>query len=208
MTTAGGSSRMAGAQQTFRALLTAMARPGTVQTLPLLPGEQPEISLLFALADHEVTFALVGESAKRSHDMHALARQIGTLTGSTPSAVAEADFVVSYGPLPAGAWPKLRRGTPAFPDRSATIVYILPAIGLRLLDTPATALTLTGPGIETDQRLVVSGLNASEFTILAEANADFPLGVDAILTDPLGRMACIPRSSKIEALPISPGRNA
>ena len=63
--------------------------------------------------------------------------------------------------------------------------------------SPPPELSLRGPGIETTQCLTVSGLAASEFATLAEINQDFPLGVDTILTDASGRLACIPRSSTI-----------
>ena len=51
-------------QQTFRMLLMAMARPGTVQALHVTPGEPPLLGLLSALADHEVGFTLVSDVAE------------------------------------------------------------------------------------------------------------------------------------------------
>jgi alpha-D-ribose 1-methylphosphonate 5-triphosphate synthase subunit PhnH len=184
-------------QHTFRVLLEAMARPGTAQDLPLTPGEPPVLALLSTLADHEVGFSLLSDAAEHRPSLPALAQRISDLTGCTQCAVGEADFVVSFGPLPAFAWPLLRRGVPAFPDRSATIIYVVPGVDLLLPDLPAVRLTLRGPGIETEQCLAVSGLAASEFAMLAEVNQDFPLGVDTILTDASGRLACIPRSSTI-----------
>jgi len=32
---------------------------------------------------------------------------------------------------------------------------------------------------------------------LVTINAEFPLGIDLVLTDPAGRIACIPRSSRV-----------
>ncbi len=52
---------VAAAQRTFRTLLTAMAKPGSVHFLSLRPGESPEEAVAFALVDHEVAFAVVGE---------------------------------------------------------------------------------------------------------------------------------------------------
>ena len=204
------SSRITAAQQTFRALLAAMSCPGTVQPLPILPGEAPESLLLFALADHEVAFtmAIASESGNLSSDMQSAAHRLVALTGSTLASLPAADFVISFGRLPATAWSQLRRGTPAFPDRSATIIYIVPAVGNRLASSIATELVLTGPGIESDRHLVVSGLAASEFVALAELNAEFPLGVDVILADAQGRVACVPRSSKIAVCQPEPGEEA
>jgi alpha-D-ribose 1-methylphosphonate 5-triphosphate synthase subunit PhnH len=178
-------------------MLTAMARPGTIQQLQLAAGQSPAASLLAALVDHEVCFCLVNERAERSAEAETLTRQLAALTGSVPTPVRDADFVVSSGPLPAAVWGQLRRGTPAYPDRSATVIYVLPAVGILLADMPCAVLTVTGPGIATNQRLLISGLNGEEFAALAAANADFPLGVDVMLADWTGRLACIPRSSTL-----------
>jgi alpha-D-ribose 1-methylphosphonate 5-triphosphate synthase subunit PhnH len=174
-----------------------MARPGTVHALPLRAGETPDLAVLAALADHEVTFALLSDDVARRALFPGLARSVTVQSGAVQATVPEADFVVSFGPLPAFARPQLRRGVPAFPDRSATLIYVVQAVGLPGPESGAVEITLRGPGVETEQRLTVSGLPAAELAGLAEINADFPLGVDTIFVDGAGRLACIPRSSTI-----------
>lgn len=185
------------AQQTFRALLTAMAKPGTVLTLVSRPGESPEEAIAFALVDHEVAFAVVGKRHIEGAGAGAVsvARRITLRTGSTESEVADAAFVFAYTPLTASTWDLVRRGTLEYPDSGATVVYILPHVGAGRL-----VLTLTGPGIETEQRLALTGLPASEFVSRNEACDDYPMGVDCIFVDDEGHVACLPRSSKIAGI--------
>ena len=187
------------AQQTFRTLLNAMARPGTVHILPLRPGQTPAQAVCFALMDFEITYTIVG----LEDDAGELAQWIAVHTGCQRTGTADAAFVIAFGPLPDDAWPAIRRGTLAFPDTGATIIYCLSALGETYPSCIATWLTLSGPGIETTQELIVSGLPAIEFVALAEANREYPMGVDVILLDPAGRVACIPRSSKVQVVPLT-----
>ncbi len=185
------------AQRTFRTLLDAMARPGAVYQLALPPEETPEFAVCMALLDFEVTYFSATDGVRASERAEALERRIALEIGCQRSSLAEAAFIVSYGALPAAAWPVLRRGTLAYPDRGTTIIYVLDALGPATRDSESTSLALTGPGIESERYLTVGGLPASEFAQFAATNRDYPMGVDAILLDPRGRMACIPRSSAI-----------
>lgn len=191
------------AQQTFRTLLNAMAHPGTLHYLTPRPGETPEQSVCFALIDFEVSYAIANPGD--DDDADALEHWLAQRTGSRHASVADAAFVIAYGPLPDTAWHAILRGTLAFPDTGATIIYVLPAVGETAPGVPATRLTLAGPGIATTQELDVSGLAPAEFAALAHANREYPMGVDVILLDAAGRMACIPRSSRVQAMPLTEG---
>ncbi len=178
------------AQQTFRTLLTAMARPGTVHELVSRPGESPEEAVAFALVDHEVAFAVIG--GQQTAGAASVARRITLRTGSSEAETSDAAFVFVYAPLTATIWASVRRGTLEYPDGGATVVYVLSSVGAGPL-----VLTLTGPGIETEQRLALAGLPASEFALRDEACGDYPMGVDCMFVDSEGHVACVPRSSKI-----------
>lgn len=181
---------IAAAQRTFRTLLTAMSRPGTVHTLMMRPGESAEEAIAFALVDHEVGFAVHGE--RHVPGAIPVARRITLRTGSLEAEISQAAFIFTYDALSDAEWVQVRRGTLAYPDGGATIVSILPDVG----QGPLT-LTLTGPGIETEQRLALSGLPAAMLAARDEACRDYPMGVDMIFVDPTGRLACLPRSSHI-----------
>lgn len=187
------------AQRTFRALLDAMARPGEIGQLALAPDDMPELAVCTTLLDHEVTYATSIDDTGESERAEALERRIALEIGCPQSSLPDAAFTVSYGALPASAWPVLRRGTLAYPDQGATIIYVIAAIGSTARDREAISLALTGPGIETERYLTLSGLEASEFQYLSAANRDYPMGVDAIFLDPSGRVTCLPRSCNIVA---------
>lgn len=183
---------VAAAQHTFRTLLTAMANPGTVHLLAPRPGETPEEAIAFALCDHEVAFAVVGEPEGRG--AVPVARRIALRTGSVEAEIAASAFVVAYAPLGSDRWHEVWRGTLAYPDGGATVVYVLPAVG-----TGPLALLLAGPGIETAQRLSLTGLAGDEFAARDRACADYPMGVDCIFVDAQGHVACLPRSTTAQS---------
>ncbi|MDQ6601250.1 MAG: phosphonate C-P lyase system protein PhnH [Chloroflexota bacterium] len=187
------------AQHTFRTLLNGMARPGAVYQLALAPDTTPEFAVCMTLLDFEVTYVSTTDETRAARHMEALDQRIALEIGCQQSSFAEATFVVSYGALPAAAWPVLRRGTLAYPDRGATIIYVVDAIGAATRGDPSASLALSGPGIESERYLTVGGLAASEFQRFAATNRDYPMGIDAILLDPQGRVACLPRSCTIIA---------
>ena len=169
----------------FRAVLQAMSRPGTIVALP--EGEaEPAMRLLTCLMDNETCFTVLGDP-----DLAAgLARQ----TGGRPVALAEADFIIAAHGVTGSCLAGCRRGSLEYPHTGATVVYLV-----RCLGGPGMAIGLAGPGIREREVLVVDGLGSGEPAILAAINRDFPLGVDAILLDREGRLACIPRSTTIGA---------
>ncbi len=197
------------AQQTFRVLLNAMSRPGMVHQLAVRDGEPTEVGVLFTLLDFEVRYAIANPGTQRDTqrdmqrdtrsegDIAALEQRIALLTGSQRVAIGDAAFVLSYGPLPHGAWGELRRGTLAYPDGGATVIFVVPQIGEASVSDERVEVVLTGPGVETEQRLMIAGLPTTEFQEFARVNADYPMGVDVMLIDPSGRVACIPRSSAV-----------
>lgn len=184
------------AQRTFRTLLDAMARPGEIYQLALPPDETPVFAVCMTLLDHEVTYA-ASTDGRPNDAAVALEGRIALEIGCPEVSLGEASFIVAYGALPASAWSVLRRGTLAYPDQGATILYVVAAIGPTARGAGSVSLTLSGPGVETERFLTLRGLDVSEFQHLSAANRDYPMGVDAILVDPGGRVACVPRSCNI-----------
>jgi alpha-D-ribose 1-methylphosphonate 5-triphosphate synthase subunit PhnH len=191
------------AQRTFRTLLDAMSRPGTVRQLPVDPGEDPEFAICSALLDYEVSYAIANPGARTAADLAAFEQRIALQTGCTRVSIADAAFVLSYGPLSDNEWRDIRRGTLAFPDQGATIIYIVARVGLAYGSAHGVSLTLTGPGIEHEQELMLKDLDVHEFAALGRANSEYPMGVDAMFLDRSGRVACIPRSTSVGARPLS-----
>lgn len=186
---------VAAAQRTFRTLLNATANPGSVHRLAPRPGESPEEAVAFALCDHEVAFAVVGE--QEATGAVPVARRIALRTGSVEAEIAASAFVFAYAPLGDDRWRAVRRGTLAYPDGGATVVYVLPAIGVRVAFSRPFRLHLTGPGIEHAVYLSLAGLPADEFAARDRACADYPMGVDCVFVDGAGQVACVPRSARV-----------
>ena len=151
----------------FRACLTALSRPGRIETLT---GATPPAPLSVA----------AGVLAGAFHCAD-LRDWLTFHTGAPLVAASEAAFAFGRFDdlLPLD---RFAIGTPEYPDRAATLVIDLPA----LLPDGAH---LTGPGIKDHARLSLPA------TAPFQANhALFPLGFDAFLTCG-DRLAGLPRST-------------
>jgi alpha-D-ribose 1-methylphosphonate 5-triphosphate synthase subunit PhnH len=171
----------------YRPLLQAMSRPGTVWRLPAEARSRPLVALLGAIADREVAFHVAAA------DDAALGREIAWATGARPAALEEADFVIFPWAESVGRALRARRGTLEYPDGGATLVYVI-----RRCAPEGGRAVLRGPGIRDAARPALEGLDPRELGWLREANAAFPLGVDAIFLDSDAQVICIPRSTRIE----------
>ena len=161
----------------FEALMWAMARPGTVQTLP-----EGMADLALALLDRET----------RVHvEDPGLARRIAA-TGATLVTPDRADH--AFCATAAGAMAALRLlpvGSALYPDEGATLV--MPAtIGA------GARLRLAGPGIEGQASLRLGGLPEGLLD-LRSARCRYPEGIDLVLVDGR-RITGLPRSVAVEVL--------
>ncbi len=169
-------------QQVFRLLLDAYSFPGKVQTLPagLAPAHR---ALLAALLDNTVSL----------HDCHGLlATHDSGLLQARHVAATEADFLLCDGAASTLPTPKL--GTLSEPERSATLVLVLAAVG-----AGETLLHLRGPGIADTTPLSVGGWQRQWLEQRQHWCAAFPLGVDMILCD-AQRLVAIPRTTTLEVM--------
>jgi alpha-D-ribose 1-methylphosphonate 5-triphosphate synthase subunit PhnH len=175
---------------TFRVVLHAMSHPGTPCQLPVqdsMAGEHaPLIQLLSCLMDNEVSFAIIGD------DSGTLATALSLYTGSAKVDIGESDFVIAIKGTTSGQLLQIKRGTLEYPDGGATLVYLVDEIV-----GDGGAIELSGPGVNGTVRPLFTGLSADELKGLREINAEYPLGVDALFLDANGKIACIPRSSRI-----------
>lgn len=171
---------------TFRVLLKAMSRPGRIYPLPDFPAGMPAAAgLLGCLLDNETSLAVIGDSELESF----LPGHLGCLS-SEPE---EADFVlVGRGAERGRRDLALRCGSLEYPDRGATIVYLVDELA-----EGGDTLSLAGPGIDGGISLNIGGLDNDDLRYLQQLNSSYPLGVDAIFLDRQGRIACVPRSSTI-----------
>lgn len=190
------------AQTAFRTVLDRMARPGTVAPLGVADPRCPLAAcralagLARTLIDHEVAFAVVAAGAGREGQAGELARYLVLATGSRPTEAASADFVFVLGPVPGGLLSGLRRGIPAFPDDSATVVVLVPDLDAG----EGLPVALQGPGVPPQAVATLAGMTPADLADRDAANSEPPCGVDLILIDPAGRILCLPRSTKVRRL--------
>lgn len=183
-------------QEDYRVLLDAMSRPGTIHSLPDRTLATPEgilpTSALVALTlmNGDVSFWTGDESVREYLVFH---------TGGKPEIPARADFVFLVGADAENGGPimlEMKTGTLPYPEEGATAV--IDVRGLHKDPFPGSlALRLAGPGVDGSITVYVNGLDARLLENTREMNAEFPLGIDLILTDPQGRLLCLPRSSQI-----------
>ncbi len=173
------------AQRSFRALLQALARPGTVQALATPPDPPPPLApataaVLLTLADGEAPVHLAGRLA-------AVAPWVAFHTGSGLAAPGDAVFFVAE-TLPDFAM--IDAGSDEIPERSTTIILQVPALA------GGRRLSLRGPGIETVREVAPLGLPDDFAARWAANRALYPRGIDLVLCAG-GEVLGLPRSTTV-----------
>lgn len=165
-------------QTAFRQLMTAFSYPGRV--VPLADGA--ESALLLVLTP------LVDSACALADPLHALSSDDLRRLGVRSASVEAAEFVLADGNRLLEATPRL--GSLENPEQGATVVMRVSRFG------EGPHLRLTGPGIQHEQVLQVSGIDPGWWKQRSEWNAHFPLGVDLILVSG-HEVAVLPRTTHI-----------
>lgn len=169
----------------FRAILDAMARPGSIHSVagarPPIPVSAAAGVVLLTLCDGTTPLHLAGGA-----DRPEMRDWITFHTGAPLVAAEEAVFALGRWEdlLPVG---RFHVGAPDYPDRSATLIVEMEGL-------TGHGPALTGPGIET-----ATWLNLPETAAFRANRALFPLGFDTIFTSG-DRIAALPRSTRVEAI--------
>lgn len=183
MTLVGGFSDPAvQSAQAFRAVMSALARPGRIEMMrgaePPAPLSQAAGVVLLTLCDPETPVHLTP-----SLDLPSLRQWIGFHAGAPITGADECSFAI-------GRWEELlpldrfRQGSSEYPDRSATLIVESPRL-------EAKGATLRGPGIRDTAELSLPEISAFQ------RNArTYPLGLDFIFTCG-DRLAALPRSTEV-----------
>ena len=189
--TGGFAEPVYAAQAAFRAVMDAMARPGSIHRLeaaasPPLPMNAAAGAIALTLCDHD-TPVYLSKSLVEAGLPGWLAFQTGALVTEDRDEAMFA-FLDLDSPLPPLS--TFASGTQEYPDRSTTIVFELPA-----LDGGEEYL-LSGPGIDGTASMAPRGLPASFEDMWRANHALYPRGVDLVLV--AGQdMLCLPRTVNI-----------
>jgi alpha-D-ribose 1-methylphosphonate 5-triphosphate synthase subunit PhnH len=191
MLTAAFADPVHASQHTFRAVMDALARPGTIISLaatvtapsPLRPAAA---AVALTLLDYETpvwldhVLSVTPEIADwiRFHTGAPIASDSRAATFAFVADCARAPDLEAFS-----------LGTPEYPDRSTTLV-------LQVKGFSGESLTLAGPGIAGTQSLSAGPLPNDFRQQLIANRALFPRGVDVILaTD--SAIAALPRSVRV-----------
>lgn len=189
------------AQTCFRALMEAMANPGTLQALqakthPPLPLTAELGAIAQALFDHDTKVWLDRDLSASAAVREWLVFQTGLVLVYD---LSEAHFalisdVAQMPPLEAFA-----KGSSDYPDRSATIIIAVSTF------KGTEVLQLQGPGIEHERDFSPAQLPIRFREQWSVNSALFPRGVDLVFAG-VETIAALPRSTKL--LPVLPRSSA
>jgi len=177
------------AQATFRAVLDATARPGTIATLdeplqPPAPFSAGAAAIALTLCDHD-TPVWLDDGLRVRAVLDWLRFHTGARIVDEPRLAA---FALVSAPRDLPPFETFSRGTLEYPDRSTTIVLQVEEL------RRGRCLLLSGPGIRGKQRLHVEPLPDDLPERLAANARLFPRGVDLLLATET-EIAALPRST-------------
>jgi alpha-D-ribose 1-methylphosphonate 5-triphosphate synthase subunit PhnH len=174
---AGFADKVLSAQTTFRSVMEAMARPGSVQRVIASVGTPPHLmrgtaAIALTLFDHDTPIWLDPLLAETADVKKWLKFHSGAPVISDPS-------VASFALVSGGAvLPRLdcfAVGSNEYPDRSTTIILQVDSL------SQGPQYELSGPGIDGSALLQASIKPNDLFERLAINAALFPRGIDVVL---------------------------
>lgn len=176
-------------QRVFRAVMDALARPGSLCRLTDAVAAPPPLNAAAAavaltLLDFETAFWLDPMLAKAGDVADWIRFHTGAAMADDPSQAAFA-FIADAAAIP--AFETFALGTPDYPDRAATLVVQVDTFD------GAQPMTLSGPGIDGERAFSAASLPADFIDRLAANRALFPRGVDLVLATH-DTVAALPRS--------------
>ncbi|MBL0933540.1 MAG: phosphonate C-P lyase system protein PhnH [Rhizobiaceae bacterium] len=179
------------AQATFRAVMDAMAEPGTRRQVkagatPPAPLSPTAGALALTLCDQDTSIWL-DASLSTEVVIEWLRYQTGATIVDDP---AQARFAFVADPSSMPRLDAFAEGSQDYPDRSTTLVLIVEA-----LDS-GEPLLLEGPGIERRANLAPTALPVDFRSQWLENGARFPRGVDLVFAA-RRELACLPRTTRI-----------
>ena len=183
------------AQSVFRAVMDAMARPGTVQPVAMLAKPPAPLSPIAAavaltLCDNDTPLWLDASLQASPAAKSWLGFHTGAPLAGTPS---DAHFALVSKPAELIALENFAQGTQEYPDRSTTLILQLDSLA------SGADLLLEGPGIEKMAMAAPTPLPRHFVEQWKQNRSRFPRGVDVILAAPEG-VACLPRTTRIKTM--------
>jgi alpha-D-ribose 1-methylphosphonate 5-triphosphate synthase subunit PhnH len=180
------------AQQGFRALMDALANPGTIQPLafelaPPAPLTRELAAAALTMCDHDSPVWLDPSLLESDAVVAWLKFHTGAPIVTDPTA-AQFALVSDLSAMPVLAHFAL--GNDEYPDTSTTVILAVPSLA------QGESLTLKGPGIKGETMAAPTGLPEDFVVQWADNRAQFPRGVDLLLVAG-GQVLGLPRTTRI-----------
>jgi alpha-D-ribose 1-methylphosphonate 5-triphosphate synthase subunit PhnH len=188
---AGFADKVVSAQTTFRSVMDAMARPGSVQRVTATAGTPAHLmrgtaAVALTLFDHDTPIWLDPSLTETAELKNWLKFHTGAPVVADPS-VASFALVGELGALP--TLDRFSFGSNEYPDRSTTLIIQVESLAR------GVQYQLRGPGIDGSTILHANIGSVDLFERLAINAAVFPRGIDVMLiADDM--IAAIPRTTR------------
>jgi len=191
---AGFADKVLSAQSTFRSVMDAMARPGSVQRVVATSGAPAPMmrgtaAIALTLFDHDTPVWLDPAMSGTSDVTKWLKFHTGApvIADSSICSFALVGEAVALPPLDRFAF-----GSNEYPDRSTTLILQVESL------TEGSPFELRGPGIDGTAVLRATFQPADLFDRLAINAALFPRGIDVVLVAD-DAVVAIPRTTRLAA---------
>jgi alpha-D-ribose 1-methylphosphonate 5-triphosphate synthase subunit PhnH len=188
---AGFTDKVLSAQSTFRSVMEAMARPGSVQRVAAevgaAAGLMPAVAAIaLTLCDHDTPVWLDPELAAKG-----VAEWLKFHTGAPVTAAsADASFALVTDAAALPALDSFALGSSEYPDRSTTVILQVESL------SGGRAYDLRGPGIDGVATLNAMIAPDDLFERLAVNASLFPRGIDVVLVHG-DALVAIPRTTRL-----------
>jgi alpha-D-ribose 1-methylphosphonate 5-triphosphate synthase subunit PhnH len=191
---AGFADKVLSAQSTFRSVMDAIARPGSVQRIVAAAGTPGAMmrgtaAIALTLFDHDTPVWLDPQMSETSEVTKWLKFHTGAPVVGDSSICS---FALIGDPAALPPLDRFSFGTNEYPDRSTTLILQVESL------TQGRSLELRGPGIDGAAVLQAAIEPADLLQRLAINTALFPRGIDVVLVHD-DTIVAIPRTTRLSA---------
>lgn len=189
---AGFADKVLSAQSTFRSVMDAMARPGSIQRIASVAGTPDTMmrgtaAIALTLFDHDTPVWLDGLMSAKTD----VAKWLKFHTSAPIVADSSiAGFALIADPQNLPPLDRFAFGSNEYPDRSTTLILQVESL------TDGPVIELRGPGIDGTATLRASIEPQDLFERLAMNAALFPRGIDVVLVHD-DAIVAIPRTTRL-----------
>jgi alpha-D-ribose 1-methylphosphonate 5-triphosphate synthase subunit PhnH len=191
---AGFADKVLSAQSTFRSVMDAMARPGSIQRIAAVAGTPDTMmrgtaAIALTLFDHDTPVWLDARLSETAH----VAKWLKFHTSAPVIADSSiSSFALIGDPKVLPALDRFAFGSNEYPDRSTTLILQVDSL------TQGPAFELRGPGID-GTAILQASLQPRDLLERLSINVTlFPRGIDVVLVHD-DAIVAIPRTTRLAA---------